>query len=318
MALTVPCCLLRLPELTQKPRCLTVVARRPCLNQGRTDALGRAARAILKAQSPHDLLVVQTSSEEVLLEGGTVLDCWTDPRGWVDPSRKGCLEGDKVLARVRAALDERNGRDTRLVITSANALLEEAANCPTSAAKLVSALLAEPRLAQVVLLAWESTTNAFGILLAHLKAVSGGLLELAPSAEEEESGLVCWARFRPTKGKPVYKQEVVRIDKSGEATRVRALSVGAPAGEQPRGKEDEDEREAVNRLTTFNLGLKDEERTARDKVVLPFLKPEQKPEEEEEAVRINPRSAEGESKIYYEPDDADDWDEEDPDDDLDF
>lgn len=57
-------------------------------------------------------------------------------------------------------------------------------------------------------------------------------------------------------------------------------------------------------LSTFRIGLTDEEKLSREKVVLPYL-PKAKEEEEE-------------GKIFYQLDEVDDWDEEDPDDDLDI
>ena len=58
-------------------------------------------------------------------------------------------------------------------------------------------------------------------------------------------------------------------------------------------------------------------------MVLPFWKEEQKRKsqqvEDEEEVRINQTSKKSDTgKIFYEPDEVDDWDDEDPDDDLDF
>lgn len=56
-------------------------------------------------------------------------------------------------------------------------------------------------------------------------------------------------------------------------------------------------------LTTFRISLDDKEKESRDKLVLPYL-----PQ--------NTATASGDSKIFYEFDNVDDWDEEDPDDDL--
>ncbi|XP_018576524.1 elongator complex protein 5 [Anoplophora glabripennis] len=57
-------------------------------------------------------------------------------------------------------------------------------------------------------------------------------------------------------------------------------------------------------LSTFKIGLSDKEKASRDQVVLPYL----------------PKNENGEDggKIIYELDAVDDWDEEDPDDDLDI
>ncbi|XP_022090112.1 elongator complex protein 5-like [Acanthaster planci] len=64
---------------------------------------------------------------------------------------------------------------------------------------------------------------------------------------------------------------------------------------------------------TFNLTLKDSERKAKDSVVLPYTKVQQR---HGHPVKIG--SSEQSGKIFYEPDEADDFDDEDPDDDLDI
>ena len=73
-------------------------------------------------------------------------------------------------------------------------------------------------------------------------------------------------------------------------------------------------------LSTFNLGTtKEKEKEAKDSLVLPFYKEPQKIGEVK--LQKGDTSDKGEveaGKIYYEPDSGDDWDDEDPDDDLDF
>ncbi|XP_071490888.1 elongator complex protein 5-like [Diadema antillarum] len=56
---------------------------------------------------------------------------------------------------------------------------------------------------------------------------------------------------------------------------------------------------------TFNLTLKDSERKAKENVILPFTK-------------VAENASRGSGQIFYEPDQADDYDDEDPDDDLDI
>lgn len=58
--------------------------------------------------------------------------------------------------------------------------------------------------------------------------------------------------------------------------------------------------------STFKLNLSEREKEARNKLVMPYTKPS------------HLRAVASEGMIYYEPDDADDFDDEDPDDDLDF
>lgn len=62
---------------------------------------------------------------------------------------------------------------------------------------------------------------------------------------------------------------------------------------------------------TFNLKLTDDERQARSNLQLPYMYHEKKTSE----VTVHPS---GEGKVFYQPDEADDFDDEDPDDDLDI
>uniref|UniRef100_A0A1B6LH71 Elongator complex protein 5 n=1 Tax=Graphocephala atropunctata TaxID=36148 RepID=A0A1B6LH71_9HEMI len=64
---------------------------------------------------------------------------------------------------------------------------------------------------------------------------------------------------------------------------------------------DDDNIANISNDVTFKLGLEDGEKRARSELVLPYLKTTTKP---------------GSGEIVYEPDANDDWDEEDPDDDL--
>jgi len=76
--------------------------------------------------------------------------------------------------------------------------------------------------------------------------------------------------------------------------------------------EEEEEEDLADSLTTFKIGTSKAEEKAKKDLVLPFFTDQQKQVGE---VKI---SGEETSKIYYEPDSGDDWDDEDPDDDLDI
>lgn len=60
---------------------------------------------------------------------------------------------------------------------------------------------------------------------------------------------------------------------------------------------------------TFNLKLTDNERQARSNLKLPYMYHEEKKSD----VAVN---SVGDGKVFYQPDEADDFDEDDPDDDL--
>ncbi|GBP70090.1 hypothetical protein EVAR_98922_1 [Eumeta japonica] len=57
----------------------------------------------------------------------------------------------------------------------------------------------------------------------------------------------------------------------------------------------------INKIATFKIGLEENEKIERNKLELPYMN----------------KIHSGQSKVYYEPDIVDDWDDEDPDDDLD-
>ncbi|KAG0165587.1 Elongator complex protein [Apophysomyces sp. BC1034] len=74
--------------------------------------------------------------------------------------------------------------------------------------------------------------------------------------------------------------------------------------------ETEEEKPDIMSNLSFNLSLTDEQRKAKENIVLPYIKAQHTIEVEKE------KSNSG--NIYYEPDAADDFDDEDPDDDLDL
>jgi len=126
--------------------------------------------------------------------------------------------------------------------------------------------------------------------------------------ETEAFPMLCKITHRKLGGKMVMSKEVVKMDVS------RNIKVEAYKEDKSKSKyiEEDDSNEIVDKLTTFNIGAsKNKEKEAKEKLVLPFYKEEQK----EGEVKIQ---GEDPGKIYYEPDSGDDWDDDDPDDDLDF
>ncbi|PZC83565.1 hypothetical protein B5X24_HaOG207548 [Helicoverpa armigera] len=67
-------------------------------------------------------------------------------------------------------------------------------------------------------------------------------------------------------------------------------------------KEEEPEKPLPTNLTTFKIEVDQNEKIQKYNLKLPYMS----------------KIHEGESKVYYEPDAVDDWDEEDPDEDLDI
>jgi len=126
--------------------------------------------------------------------------------------------------------------------------------------------------------------------------------------ETDAFPLLCKITHRKLGGKMVSSKEVVKIEVSGN------IKVEAYKEDRNKSKyiEEDNSDEVIDKLTTFDIGTsRNKEKEAKEKLVLPFYKEEQKDGE----VKIQ---GEDPGKIYYEPDSGDDWDDDDPDDDLDF
>jgi hypothetical protein len=131
---------------------------------------------------------------------------------------------------------------------------------------------------------------------------------------EEASGReqLVTIRHRKPGGRAVRSQELVTVGPDGRLAARPFTEQKAPV------EEEEDVEAAVKGLTTFSLSTSREaEQAAREKLVLPFYTEEQRRGGGEGEVRIQ-GEAERKGAIYYEPDSGDDWDDDDPDDDLDF
>ena len=149
--------------------------------------------------------------------------------------------------------------------------------------------------------------------------------------------IVAFGVFDPDTGNgiPQLFKAIVIIEEENEIFRCKLKSVGKTLKtfrqtftldglrideDEIKAKEDVFEADVETGkipLTTFQVTLSEEEKQAREKVALPFWKKRQEEFDDEGSVKIT-KAEDKASKIYYEPDDADDWDEEDPDDDLDF
>ncbi len=144
---------------------------------------------------------------------------------------------------------------------------------------------------------------------------------------EGESGkesLLCRTVRRGAAGKTEVASERLKLGAGGALIADKISAEEEPQSVAPAGSQQDEE---LSRLTTFSLGLTEREKEERERLVLPFYKEDQKKKEEEDeeeegSVRIQSRnkdeSPSSGGKIYYDPEDVDDWDDEDPDDDLDF
>ena len=193
-------------------------------------------------------------------------------------------------------------------------------NSEQSVAKFVLSLKNNPQIGLVI-----------AVNISHFQSISAEhrqrkLFQTTLNLQRKEEDCLTLLKIShaPKIGKGLERVVHLKIDPEAE----NIIKIDHPKAKDKstvQAPQDEDKDEAaLKKLTTFNLGLKESERQAKEKVVLPYWREEQKKhlnqgeEKDEEVVRINKKKGAAEPTIYYEPDEGDDWDEEDPDDDLDF
>lgn len=131
------------------------------------------------------------------------------------------------------------------------------------------------------------------------------VIDIQPPDQRENYSVSCHILHKKSSGKIIKVNEQFNINKSYNITDVEEIKPGHVIPAKPP----ETVVDPAANLT-FNLSLSEKEKMARAKLVLPYL---QKPERSDMGV-----STSGGGKIFYQPDEADDFDEEDPDDDLDI
>ena len=228
-------------------------------------------------------------------------------------------EESKTVSELKTTIDKRLNAENEpvtLVVRSLDGLLAQFE--VNLVYRLITSLIGNKKVGRVLALELNRSaeTDSFASLFQTVISVKSG--------QSDVEAFECFVKHKPDIGKPTSARETFTLDASGNVENVKRLQKREETKKiESQTTEDKDERAALNKLASFNLGLKEGEKTARDKVVLPFWKEEQKvkvraEEEGEGEVRINKKKEEPAGLIHYEPDDGDDWDEEDPDDDLDF
>lgn len=179
----------------------------------------------------------------------------------------------------------------------------------------------------------------------HLPSLTDGLqrffsvsVQLQPPPQTEMSNMAQLTGFNPVEQfsymntmsnnttaltKIMWKRKSGKILHETNAVRFDGQRVVVSAAIQDE-EEPEDEPEAPvaadpTANLSFNLTLTDEQRRAKEKLVLPYMKAQNRGVVEvdsgDRSGNVEPPST---GSIYYEPDAADDFDDEDPDEDLDI
>lgn len=142
---------------------------------------------------------------------------------------------------------------------------------------------------QVILILHKDCLSHFSKLQAHLNHISNAIV----SYDSKESNKVS-VQLKKS-GKVVKTKEILTYD-------IHTSTLKSAPIIKYEKKEDELEKPLPSNLSTFKIEIDQTDKIERNKLMLPYMN------------KIN----EGVSKVYYEPDAVDDWDEEDPDEDLDI
>ncbi|XP_075225674.1 elongator complex protein 5 [Lycorma delicatula] len=146
---------------------------------------------------------------------------------------------------------------------------------------------------QLVSVIYKETILHYDTTITLLKHLASVWIAVLPYRRNSTGKVIVKILHKKANGKLLKQVEECYIDSAGLFQSKKVEITKEPSSKF-------DDNELPSQLTTFNLGLKEEEKLARSKLVLPYLKTENSG-----------------GSIYYEPDENDDWDEEDPDDDLD-
>ncbi|XP_056883579.1 elongator complex protein 5 [Takifugu flavidus] len=224
-------------------------------------------------------------------------NAYADPLGWNDNTpftvHRFCAEELTRLMRTP------HSKPTTLVIDSLSWVLRHV-KCPTVCRTLHQLRKGGAARAVVGLLHTDMHQRGTVGSVGHLATC---VITVSPGTKADEAVAKITKRLKS--GKVIQDEEVFSIQEDFTV----ALQCRANQARPKHAEPGEQEMDPAANLT-FNLRLSDSEREAKEKLALPFMFSKEK----KTALLC---SGPGSGQIVYEPDANDDYDEEDPDDDLD-
>jgi hypothetical protein len=227
-----------------------------------------------------------------------VHDCYSDPLGWngEGPLSSGTITLDTLDAGTVKKCVEGKGREEKCVAVVFDSL---------------SCLLTHRPLGEVYQLAVQSSMEYLVLSLVHcdlhesrvllsLEHLSSTVLTLSSVQIGDFDGQAQVRHVRKS-GKVLKNNEYFKICEDFSLIAEGILPKSTHVIEEPAPD--------PTANLTFNLSLTDKEKEDRSKTSLPYVK------SEEQKVQLLTK---GSGKIFYTPDEADDFDDSDPDDDLDI
>ncbi|GLH09157.1 Uncharacterized protein GBIM_14273 [Gryllus bimaculatus] len=227
----------------------------------------------------------------ILNSNVNIHDCFSDHRGWNNVNEENDLQGvyqeKGLLGVVQELLNHGDGKPSVVCIDSLTPVLFRHGlnKCYRDLHALLSiARKDEEKLNQLVAVIHEDAVPERWDTLEQMRHLATTVFQIQLASSPNSSG---WGLLRVTHRKAGGK--IVKQKKN----------------QQLEASEEVDPTVAVQNLTTFKLTLNPQEEEARSQLILPYTR------------QGRPKGQSGGGKVFYEPDAADDWDDEDPDDDLD-
>ncbi|XP_069703077.1 elongator complex protein 5 isoform X3 [Periplaneta americana] len=164
---------------------------------------------------------------------------------------------------------------------------------------LVLKLINGINVSEIICLMHEDTLPFSHAALPQLRHLATAYIEITAPTQSSNGNPIASTIYKKKSGRVLKEVEYYSVDSENRLKAEKLTSAFAgPAASDQEMKDDDD---LLADLTTFKLSLGQQEKQARSELVLPYL-------------RMNKEKG---GKVFYQPDAADDWDEEDPDDDLD-
>jgi len=234
-------------------------------------------------------------------------DCFTDHRGWIESREKENLKCDvqakdnSVLSVLKySPVTSTNG--CIVIIDSLTPLIYSVGftRCYREFHSLLARSTKGVTVSQVVCLVHEDTLPDAHVTLPQLCHLATSSIRIGPSTPLSRGNPIASVTHKKQGGKVVRHVECYSVDTDNKVkievlTEVMPTNIGV-------NKDVGEDSDLPHDLTTFKLSLGQQEREARSQLVLPYL-------------RVNSEKG---GRVFYQPDAADDLDEEDPDDDLDI
>lgn len=229
-------------------------------------------------------------------------DCFTDHRGWLQRTSK---ENEKSEASTKDTLSiihqlqNTNTDKNVIIIDSLTPLIMNIGftKCYRDLHYL-SKRKNDFKVLKCICLVHEDVVPDSHVNLPYLDHLATSTIRIEPPTHGSNGNPVAYITHKKLGGKIVNEVELYSIDLDSKVSSQKLLP--------DTGRILEKSMEVTDNilpqdLTTFKLSLGNQEKRARSELVLPYI-------------RTNKEKG---GKVFYQPDAADDWDEEDPDDDLD-